>query len=98
MEPEYLARFAGDELRPRDAVPAGPGDALGRMFVGEGELAPPQLSVVPPAPAHARLALPMLGKVRPAEREVPRTAERKTGEALREIFNELFDDPSTRRD
>ncbi len=97
VEPEYLARFAGDELRAGDAPPSGAAGAHARMFVGEGVLAPPRGAPMPESPVHARRALPVLGKVRPAEKEVPRAADRKTGEALREIFTELFDDPTTGR-
>ena len=94
---DYLARFGGDELTP--CKPIAPADAhasLRAMFLGVGEMA-----------AHAkaaskgesggvttsskRVALPMLGKVKPALAEVSAGSERKTGEALREIFPALFD-------
>lgn len=92
VEPEYLARFAGDELSAREGAELAPVDALARMFVGVGELAPARAGAVPEPPARARVALPMAGKVRPAVAEVPRTAERKTGAALRELFKDLYTD------
>ena len=92
LEPTYLARFAGDELSPVRLVPRTPAadGAVARMFVGEGELAPLAVREVAAAPVHARVALPMLGKVQPARAEVSKTVEKKTGEALREIFKDLF--------
>ncbi|MBL8714912.1 MAG: radical SAM protein [Myxococcales bacterium] len=87
VEPEYLARFAGDELAPRDDAPIA---AAHPLFVGEGEVAPPLERAVPSAPAAARVALPMLGKVKPALAEVPRSAEKKTGEALQTLFGDLY--------
>ncbi len=45
---------------------------------------------MPSAPAAARVALPMLGKVKPALAEVPRSAEKKTGEALQTLFGDLY--------
>lgn len=85
VEPEYLARFAGDELSPRDAVTFDP-FRLASMFVGSGALAPQRAD----PQVRARVALPMVGKVRPARAEVPRTAEKKTGAALRELFKDLY--------
>lgn len=87
VEPEYLARFSGDELSPRDPPTAAPDPGV---FVGEGAVAPPDARVMPPSPARARVALPVLGKVRPALAEVPRTAEKKSGEALRALFGGLY--------
>jgi len=87
VEPEYLARFHGDELSPRDRAPIAPEHPL---FVGEGEVAPPLDRAVPPPPAAARVALPMLGKVKPALAEVPRSAEKKSGEALQALFGDLY--------
>lgn len=100
VEPEYLARFVGDELSPcatvaRDHLrPERPGDPLpelARMFVGPGDLAEASARALPEPPARARVALPMLGKVQPARAEVPRSAEKKSGEALRVLFKDLFD-------
>ncbi len=95
VEPEYLARFVGDELSPCAAVPRDPVPAIARAVVGPGELAPKVARPIPEPPARARVALPMLGphapKVRPARAEVPRTAEKKTGEALRVLFKDLFE-------
>lgn len=61
VDPAYLRRFGGDELRSRDAFAPVPGhEALRRMFVGTGELAPGTFaahlggpSVAAPAPAAA---------------------------------------------
>ncbi len=90
VEPEYLARFAGDELSPRDAVATPDVSDLARMFVGEGEVAGPVGGEIPEAPARARVALPVLGKVRPALAEVSRATEKKSGAALRELFKDLY--------
>ncbi len=92
VEPEYLARFAGDELSPREPIAASPDARLVRMFVGSGEVAPPRSSPIAESPARARVALPMAGKVRPAHAEVPRAVEKKTGAALRELFKDLYND------
>ncbi len=72
VDPAYLARFGGDELAPR-AAPAGPAyvgdraDALARMFVGVGALAPEPANEPPvevgtsgAPPARARVALPLV--------------------------------------
>lgn len=91
VEPEYLARFDGDELSPRESVPAIT-NPLARMFVGPGELSAARGVAMPDAPTKARVALPMAGKVKPALAEVGRTAERKTGAALRELFKDLYTD------
>jgi len=93
VDPDYLERFEGDELSARDA-PSLPCDRphVRDMFVGIGELAP-----VPPRP-RAKVALPMLGKVRPAIAEVPAGAEKKSGEALRAILPALFDDAKRARE
>jgi hypothetical protein len=90
VEPEYLERFAGDELSPSAPVAPTIDARLARMFVGEGRVAEPRQQAVPAAPATARVALPMLGKVQPARAEVPRTVEKKTGAALRELFKDLY--------
>jgi len=95
VEPEYLERFVGDELSPCAPVPRTIDARLARMFVGEGEVAPPLSAQVPAAPARARVALPMLGKVQPAHAEVPRSVEKKTGAALRELFKDLYREDGT---
>jgi hypothetical protein len=88
VEPEYLARFLGDELSPREAVALAVDD-VARTFVGEGEVSPLR-SPTAPLETRPRVALPLVGKVRPARAEVPRTAEKKTGAALRELFKDLY--------
>jgi hypothetical protein len=52
--------------------------------VGFGELAP--ANVAPRRP------LPVLGRPQPGKQEVPASAAKKTGDALREIFPSLFED------
>lgn len=76
VDPAYLTRFAGDELAPR-AAPAGPAyvgdraDALARMFVGVGTLAPDttpdpaneqpvELGTSGAPPTRSRVVLPMV--------------------------------------
>ena len=87
VEPEYLARFDGDELSPREAFTKEAND-FARMFVGSGEVGPnAATNAAPPRP---RVALPMAGKVRPALAEVSRSAEKKSGAALRELFKDLY--------
>jgi hypothetical protein len=101
VDAAYLARWNGDELAPRARPAVTPTSALARLFVGAGELGP----VVGPAPARtdgvrARRGLPLLDggafdgaalrKAEPARGEVPPSAPRKSGEALREIFPDLF--------
>ncbi len=95
VEPEYLERFVGDELSACEPVARSIDARLARMFVGEGEVAPQRNAELPAAPALARVALPMLGKVQPARAEVPRTAEKKTGAALRELFKDLYREDET---
>ncbi len=90
VEPTYLRRFAGDELSANPKSSAAELNPIARLFVGPGELAPAVERVVAEAPAAARVALPMLGKVQPAREEVPRAVEKKSGPALRELFKELF--------
>jgi hypothetical protein len=89
VDPEYLERFRGDELRPvhRPAAPDGlRRQDIARMFVGAGEVARHPLS---PRPA-ARPSLPLLNRPQPALGEV-RSGARRSGDALREILPALFD-------
>lgn len=95
VEPEYLERFVGDELSACAPVARSIDRRLARMFVGEGEVAEPRGGELPAAPARARVALPMLGKVQPARAEVPRSVEKKTGAALRELFKDLYRNDGT---
>jgi Radical SAM superfamily len=96
VDPEYLARFGGDELGARDAPP----DPLDRpditaMFVGTGERArPDQPSAL--ATARPRTSLPLLGKVKPAIAEAAAGTERRSGDALKEIFPTLFEGDAKR--
>jgi hypothetical protein len=92
VDAAYLARFGADELTARDAPPAAPvaDDEIAAMFVGAGELAPtaePARAVI----SRPRTSLPMVGKVKPALAEATAGAERRTGEALREILPALFE-------
>jgi len=55
LDRAYLNRFQGDELAPRDAVPAAPLPRVASLFVGVGELAPtapaqPEARRTEPAP------------------------------------------------
>ena len=97
LDPVYLSRFEGDELFPRVAGVADDGPAsLRAMFVGPGELAPvsdpPESSFT--SATRARVSLPLLGKVKPAELEVSSGTAKRTGEALKEIFPTLFAAPA----
>jgi hypothetical protein len=93
LDTTYLRRFGGDELSPRDAPVTLTEEhtRLRRMFVGMGASAPPEQVAVPAPPREARLQLPVLGKGQPGPEEAPRTAEKKTGEALRDVFPDLFE-------
>jgi len=84
---EYLARFGGDELTRRAPVePDAEHAELRAMFVGVGELAPRAAT-----PLRTRVELPMLGKVKPAVAEVSSRANKRSGDALREILPALFE-------
>ena len=93
LDPPYLARFGEDELSPASASPARDApDALARLFVGEGELsARPSLRVAP-CPAQSRSALALHEKVTRATGEATQGAPRRSGEALKELFPQLYDD------
>lgn len=97
VDPYYLTRFDGDELKARDEARARVPEAqahLARMFVGTGSLATapaPRTDPTFASPARARRALPVLGKVQPATAEVSGGTAKQTGEALRDLFPALFD-------
>lgn len=92
LDATYLARFGGDELSIREAPTLLEKHvALARLFVGAGELAPPPAAVIPPPPAKVRAGLTVLGKVQPAVGEATAATPRRSGEALKEIFPDLFD-------
>lgn len=104
VDAAYLARWNGDELAPRPPPVVGPVSALARLFVGVGDRAP---VLVPPAQAtfasptgvRPRRGLPVLDgaplrKAEPARGEVAPSAPRKSGEALRELFPDLFSNSS----
>ena len=91
IDPVYLARFDGDELRPRtDRPTSADGEALRALFAGPGGLVPRREAPIAEPVPHGRLSLPMYGRTQRAEREVA-SREAKTGEALREILPALFD-------
>jgi hypothetical protein len=69
--------------------------AMAALFVGAGERAPGReteggMNVHSGPPG--RVSLPLAGKVQPALREVSPAQAKKSGEALREIFPDLFKD------
>lgn len=90
VDARYLARFDGDELRPRYAWEP-TRDRLAELFVGPGELAATPLETPASSPGAARRQLPLYGKVVPAAREASPAGPKKSGEALRELFPRLFD-------
>jgi hypothetical protein len=92
VDPEYFARFGGDELsaarvhpgaRERDVA------ELAAMFIGVGEVAPPPAPDAAAAPG--KVSLPLLGKVKPARGEVSAGRPKRSGAALREILPGLFE-------
>lgn len=87
----YLARFDGDELRPRE-VPASMADAEphASRFAGPGALAPRIEQAMHEPTQKARVSLPVVGRTQRAQHEVS-TREAKTGERLREILPALFE-------
>ena len=87
----YLARFDGDELRPREA-PASTADAEphASRFAGPGALAPLVEQVMHEPTQKARVSLPVVGRTQRAQNEVS-TRDAKTGERLREILPALFE-------
>lgn len=100
VDAEYLARFGEAELTPCAPVARDRRDtALGDLFVGAGDVAPAiEPARLPAPPERARVALPLLGRPAPARAEVPASAPKKTGDALRAILPALFDDPEAAED
>ena len=101
LDATYLERFGGDELGPaRTRMPAAAARSstrdsrVARMFVGPGELGPPATRTPSPN-AHkgqkGKVALPLAGKVKPAVAEATSGSPRRSGEALRELFPDLFE-------
>lgn len=90
VDPLYLARFDGDELRPRDDVPTSADDeALASLFTGIGNLAPFRAQRTHEPVQRSRIALPMYGRAQRGQQEAT-TREAKTGEGLRAILPALF--------
>ena len=90
VDARYLARFGGDELVRRARVElAACDDERAALFVGPGQMAPRRPATESIAPK--KVALPLLGKVKPAHSEVPASTERKSGDALRSILPALFE-------
>lgn len=100
VDAAYLARFEGDELSLRGAQlaqkaraearePDEETKALARTFVGAGPLVAVERTREA-QPAKARVGLPVLGRAQPAKAEAPSSKPKQSGEALREIFPELF--------
>lgn len=93
VAPEYRARFGEDELHARTVQSAPPPlpAALARMFVGPGPLVFAPHPTAAPSPAAARASLPILGRPAPARAET-RGRTGRSGDALRELFPDLFAD------
>lgn len=90
VDAPYLARFGHDELAPLTSAPvAAPLDATTRLFTGPGDTWVPTNLDVPAPPSMVRAGIPSLGKGTPAAAEVSGPV-RKSGEALKTIFPELF--------
>jgi hypothetical protein len=90
VDPDYLARFDGDELsRAARTVRDASVVQLASLFAGPGQLARSD-AAGGFVTSKARRSLPMLGKVKPATAEAPPNTVRRSGEALREIFPALF--------
>lgn len=91
LDPAYLARFDGDELRPRErAEAAAAGEPLASLFVGPISLAPRVDAPMHESTQRAHRSLPMYGRPQRAQREAS-TRDARTGEALREILPTLFE-------
>ncbi|UJR84412.1 radical SAM protein [Sandaracinus amylolyticus] len=91
IDPIYLARFDGDELRAREDRPSGADhEPVASLFVGAGELLPIRARSVHEPVQTARKALPMYGRARRGVNEAA-TRSAKSGEALREILPALFE-------
>jgi hypothetical protein len=92
VDAPYLARFGAGELAPCPVVPRAKRHAeLAPLFVGPGEMALLREDLaVPSPPERARVALPVLGRPAPAHAEVPASAPKQTGDALRAILPDLF--------
>ncbi|HEX8795550.1 MAG TPA: radical SAM protein [Polyangiaceae bacterium] len=92
VDAQYVARFGAGELAPRPPFARETrAPELATLFVGAGEMAPlrEDLPVHPP-PERARVSLPVMGRPAPAHAEVPASAPKQTGEALKAILPDLF--------
>lgn len=89
VDPLYLARFGHDELTARPAAASAPLDATSSLFTGPGEAFVPENVTVPAPPSKVREQLGDLGKGIAATAEVS-SKDRKSGEALRGLFPQLF--------
>ncbi|MFO0598952.1 MAG: radical SAM protein [Myxococcaceae bacterium] len=93
LDPVYRARFGDEELQRQTSVPpARVSSKWSGLFIGEGDVSLVEGLVVPSPPAAARAQIATLGKGQAAVAEVGR-GERKSGEALKEIFPTLFTEP-----
>ena len=91
VDKTYLARFGHEELNASAVAPPSVAlDATARMFTGPGEIFVPEGIVVPAPPIQARAGLEALGKGVAATAEVS-TRDRKSGEALKGLFPQLFE-------
>jgi hypothetical protein len=91
LDPEYLARFGGDELAAREAPVqlSSEHPDIRAMFVGAGELVRAERPAI--AEVRPRTSLPLLGKVKPGVAEASAGTERRTGDALKAILPALFE-------
>jgi hypothetical protein len=87
VDAKYLARFDGDELQRRGAVPPTPDPG---WFAGVGEMNLFVEEAAPSSPGAARRQLPLYGKSAPAAREASAATPKQSGEALRQIFPALW--------
>lgn len=92
VDARYLSRFDADELQPRPAVQIAE-SRFAHHFAGVGEMARAPESPAALSPGAARRQLPLYGKVAPAVSEAGAATPKKSGEALRELFPDLFEKP-----
>jgi hypothetical protein len=96
VDASYLERFGDTELLPTAETTLDPEPVehshLIRAFVGTGPMLAVPAAAVRPGSAASRRSLPIAQKAQPGAQEVPRSAQKRTGEDLREILPDLFSD------